>query len=67
MINGGEKGKAAPVKVEQIRLYSQTAQDVLDPQQAEGLRITQGEREYILFSGSRRASGSTSCSCAIRR
>ena len=49
VINGGEKGSAAPVKVEQIRLYSQTAQDFLDPQKAEGLRITQGEREYILF------------------
>ena len=49
VINGGEKGSAAPGKVGQIRLYSQTAQDFLDPQKAEGLRITQGEREYILF------------------
>ena len=49
VINGGEKGKTAPVTVEKIQLYSVLNDEYLAAGQAEGLRITGGEKEYVLF------------------
>ena len=49
VINGGEKGSTDPVRIETVRLYSEVEQDYLDPQKAEGLRIIDGEKEYVLF------------------
>lgn len=49
VINGGEKGKTAPVTVEKIQLYSVLNDEYLAAGQAEGLRITAGEKEYVLF------------------
>lgn len=49
VINGGEKGSTDPVWIETVRLYSEVEQDYLDPQKAEGLRIIDGEKEYVLF------------------
>lgn len=49
IINGGEKGKAMPVSVEKISLYSEVNRKYLPQEQAEGLRIKAGDREYVLF------------------
>ena len=49
VINGGEKGKSIPASVEKIPLYSEVNGKYLPQEQAEGLRITLGDREYILF------------------
>lgn len=49
VINGGEKGKTKPVSVEKIPLYSEVNGTYLPREQAEGLRITAGDREYVLF------------------
>ena len=49
VINGGEKGKTEPVKVEKIRLYSVLNAEYLPENKAEGLRIISGDKEYILF------------------
>lgn len=49
VINGGEKGKSIPASVEKIPLYSVVNGKYLPQEQAEGLQITLGDREYILF------------------
>lgn len=49
VINGGEKGKIMPVSVEKVMLYSEVNGKYLPQEQAEGLRITAGDREYVLF------------------
>lgn len=49
VINGGGKGKTKPVNVEKLTLYSVLNDEYLPADQAEGLRITAGDKEYILF------------------
>ena len=49
VINGGRKGVVHPVKIEQIPLHSVVNEIDYPAEQAEGLRITDGEREYVLF------------------
>lgn len=49
VINGGEKGKVHPVSVETVPLYSQVQDANLAPEKAEGIRIVNGEKEYVLF------------------
>lgn len=49
VINGGEKGKTAPAELEALALHSVVRDADLDPKDAEALKITVGEREYLLF------------------
>ena len=49
VINGGKKGETAPVNVEKISLYSVLNAEYLPENRAEGLRITAGDKEYVLF------------------
>lgn len=49
VINGGKKGETVPVNVEKIPLYSMFRSEYLPAGLAEGLRITAGEKEYVLF------------------
>lgn len=49
VINGGEKGNTHPLAVKKLPLYSVVNDKILSPEEAEGLRILDGEKEYILF------------------
>lgn len=49
VINGGEKGKTCPAEVKKIPLYSHVNERILEGDEAEGLQIICGGREYVLF------------------
>lgn len=49
VINGGEKGNTCPVTVEIVPLYSKERGCNVNPEEAEGIRINCGEKEYVLF------------------
>lgn len=49
VINGGEKGSTRPVLLKKLPLYSVVNEKSLLPEEAEGLSIRDGEKEYILF------------------
>lgn len=49
VINGGQKGKTAPMTVDKIPVYSIVHQKNMGEQDAEALRITSGDREYVLL------------------
>lgn len=49
IINGGERGKIDPVRAELIPLYSKERAGNVSSEEAEGLRIFCGEKEYVLF------------------
>lgn len=49
VINGGEKGKTYPAEVKEIPLYSNVNARFLSRDEAEGLQIICGDREYVLF------------------
>lgn len=49
VINGGEKGETYPAEVRKIPLYSNVNDWILAGDEADGLQIICGGREYVLF------------------
>lgn len=49
VINGGKKGQTRPVIVEKVPVFSVVEEKEVDSKDAEALRFTTGEKEYLLL------------------